>query len=88
MYELLELAQRKLEQKGEEHNTGTVGFRDYCPFGLRSAATFVHREALRVCVCITRGNIDEVLEHLIDTVVFAILMWEEIRQGKWKERVL
>jgi len=78
MYEILDLALRKLEQKGEEHNVGTIGFRDYCPFGLKSAATFVHREALRVCVCLARKRYGEVREHLVDMVVFAILMWGEM----------
>lgn len=78
MHELLEQAILRLDLKGREHNQGTITFRDYCPFGLKSAATFVHREALRVCMCIAKGDSAGVREHLIDVVVFSMLMWDNL----------
>jgi hypothetical protein len=72
-------ALERMKSKGEEHNNQQVSFASYCPLGLRSAATLLHREALRVVVEADRGNEDGVWEHLIDTVVFAILMAGEVR---------
>jgi len=76
---IFELAAERLKKKGEEHNTETITFDDYCPFGDASAATFVHREALRVCALVERGAEDEaVIEHLVDTAVFCQLMYSKL----------
>jgi len=72
----------RLKSKAKEHNNQEIGFADYCPFGDRSAATFLHREALRVCAMVEVGDEDGIDEHLIDTVVFGILMAEERRKKK------
>jgi len=74
--DVFELAVERLKAKGEEHNTETITFDDYCPFGNSSAATFVYREALRICALVMNGaDGAEVVEHLIDVVVFSQLMY-------------
>ncbi len=74
-HKLLRLALNRMEAKGVEHNNSHVSFASYCPFGNLSAATLLHREALRVCVEAERNNQAGVDEHLVDLVVFGILMW-------------
>lgn len=85
---ILELAAERLKAKGEEHNTETITFDDYCPFGDASAATFVHREALRVCALIQNDADDEaVIEHLVDVVVFAQLMYSRLTGEKFSQQL-
>jgi len=75
MNELLQLALDRMKAKGAEHNNFRVSFASYCPFGNLSAATLLHREALRICIEAERDNQAGVDEHLVDLVVFSILMW-------------
>ena len=75
MNKLLQLALDRMEAKGAEHNNLYISFASYCPFGNLSAATLLHREALRLCAETERGNRDGIREHLIDTVVYCILYW-------------
>jgi len=72
----------RLKSKAKEHNNDTVGFSNYCPFGDKSASSFLHREALRVCAMVEAGDEAGIEEHLIDTIVFGILMAEERRKKK------
>lgn len=73
-----------MQAKGLEHNTSLVSFHDYCPCGARSATTLVHREALRACVEADHDNLEASEDHLIDTVVFSILAYDEIQHLKTK----
>lgn len=68
--------QKRREAKGKEHNNSSVYFEDYCPFGMMSASDFIHREALRACVCAGKGDIQGFLEHLVDVGVFADLAFD------------
>jgi hypothetical protein len=63
----------RLNTKSGEHNNKNITFGSYCPSGLKSAATLLHREALRVCACAESGDVDGMLEHLIDVGVYAVL---------------
>ena len=67
-------------KKAVEHNNTHIGFAEYCPHGLKSASSFVHREALRVCAELEAGHVKEALNHLIDVGVFADLMWDYASQ--------
>jgi len=84
---LLTEALATMEKKAGEHNVSNIQFKDYCPFGLVSAATLLHREALRVCACAARDDQEGVFEHLVDTVVFAVLMSEYLLEQRQKEKV-
>lgn len=66
---------KRMEGKGEEHNTSEIGYSDYLIYGAPSGADFIHREATRVCVLAQKGRYEEVQEHLIDIVVFSALLW-------------
>lgn len=85
---ILELAIERLKAKGEEHNTESITFNDYCPFGDMSAATFVHREALRVCALVQNGaNDEEVIEHLVDLVVFSQLFYSRLTGEEFSTQI-
>lgn len=74
---LFEESKKRREAKAKEHNSSSVSYRDYLPHGIKSAATFIHREALRVCACAERGDMDGVKEHLIDMATFGDLTYDE-----------
>ena len=86
MHELLELALKRIQEKEKEHDSPCVAFEDYCVFGDVSAADFIHREATRVCAMAERGDFRGMKEHLVDVVVFAMLMWGELPKV-WEEEV-
>ena len=79
--EVIKEALSRFVTKGGEHNSSTIGFEDYCIFGEMSAADFIHREATRVCALAQSGKLDQIEEHLVDIIVFSILM-SEYRKGK------
>jgi len=80
VHELIQMALDHMEAKGIEHNNSIIDFASYCPFGDLSAATLLHREALRVCAEAGRNNQEGEKEHLVDTVVFAMLYWDYINK--------
>jgi len=84
MTDFLEIVRERMSIKGDEHDTNQFDFAAYCPLGIKSASTLVHREALRVCACAEKGDVAGFLDHLIDTAVFATLAFTHAVKGDFE----